>query len=312
LTRATIPLCFRQPGPLRIALFEFIMAAAHPDLRPDVLAVVGLGAIGGSVAWQARIAGVPHIVGFSPDRQEAEAAASAGAVTQLADSPAAAVGAADLAILATPPAVTNQLISELAPHLERRTTLSDVGSVKVPVIERALAAGLAGRFAGAHPLAGTHGSGFTHARPDLLSGCVVYICSTGPVGGRAAELVRSFWADTMKASPVLMDATAHDRQLAWTSHLPQAVAYALANALAGLGLESRAFGSGARDTMRLAASNPDLWLEIFLQNRDAVLDALDGASGSLARLRALVAEGKQDALRAYLQQAADFRRGLDR
>jgi prephenate dehydrogenase len=90
------------------------------------------------------------------------------------------------------------------------------------------------------------------------------------------------------------------------------VAYALASALAGLGLESRAFGPGARDTMRLAASNPDLWLEIFLQNREAVLAALDSVGGSLAKLRALVADRNQAELRTYLQQATEFRRGLDR
>jgi len=288
------------------------MGAAHPDVRPDVLAVIGLGAIGGSLAWQARRAGVRRVVGFSPDAGEAGAAARAGAITELAPSPAAAVRGADLAILATPPLATLQLISELAPHLGANATLSDVGGVKVPVIGRALAVGLTERFAGAHPLAGTHGSGFSYARPDLLDGCVVYVCSTGLAGDRAADVVGSFWGATMKASPIMIDPTTHDRQLAWTSHLPQAVAYALASTLAGLGLESRAFGPGARDTMRLAASNPDLWLEIFLQNREAVLAALDSVGGSLAKLRALVADGSQAELRTYLQQAAEFRRGLDR
>jgi prephenate dehydrogenase len=282
------------------------------DVRPDVLAVVGLGAIGGSVALQARAAGVRCVLGFSPDPGEAAAAAQAGAITDVADSPAAALRGAELAILATPPRITLQLIGRLAPHLEADTILSDVGSVKVPVIDRAIAAGLANRFAGAHPLAGTHGSGFGYARPDMLIGCVVYVCATGQTGDRAAGVVRSFWDETMKASPVPIDAAAHDRQLAWTSHLPQAIAYSLANALAGLGLEPRAFGPGVRDTMRLAASNPDLWLEIFLENRDAVLDALDGAGGSLARLRGLVAEGDERNLRAYLTQAAEFRRGLER
>ena len=278
----------------------------------DALAVVGLGAIGGSVAWQARAAGVARVVGFSPDPEEAAAAARAGAITEIADSPAAAVRGARLAILATPPPVALQLIGRLAPHLEADTILTDVASVKVPVIQQAIAAGLETRFAGAHPLAGTHGSGFAFARPDMLSGCVVYVCATGRAGDRAAGIVREFWDDTMKASSVLIDAAAHDRQLAWTSHLPQAMAYALANTLARLGLETRAFGPGARDTMRLAASSPDLWLEIFLQNREAVIGALDGAGASLDRLRALVANGNESELRAYLEQAAEFRSSLDR
>ena len=282
-----------------------------PDVHPDVLAVVGLGAIGGSVAWRARVAGVSRVVGYSPEPAEASAAAAAGAVTDIADSPPAAVRGADLVVLATPPPITLQLIGRLAPELEPGATLTDVASVKLPIIERAIAAGLADRFAGAHPLTGTHGSGFASARPDMLSGCVVYICATGPRGEHPAQVVKGFWMQTMRASPVLIDAAAHDRQLAWTSHLPQALAFALANTLAGLGLDARSFGPGARDTMRLAASNPDLWFEIFQQNRDAVLDALDGAGGSLARLRSLLAEGDETELRAYLARAAEFRRGLD-
>jgi prephenate dehydrogenase len=280
-------------------------------VRPDVLAVVGLGAIGGSVAWQARRSGVSRVVGFSPELAEGVAALDAGAVTDIADSPSAAVRGAELVVLATPPHITLQLIGRLGPHLEPGAILSDVASVKGPIVERAIAAGLAQRFAGAHPLAGTHGSGFGFARPDLLSGCVVYVCATGPGGDQPARAVSGFWHDTMGASPVPIDAAAHDRQLAWTSHLPQAVASALASALAGLALDACSFGSGARDTMRLAASNPELWLDIFQQNREAVLAALDGAGSSLARLRGLVAEGDEAGLRAYLIQAAEFRRGLD-
>ena len=236
---------------------------------------------------------------------------AAGAVTGIADSPASAVQGADLVVLATPLHITLELIGRLGPKLEPRAILTDVASVKVPVVERAIAAGLAQRFAGAHPLAGTHGSGFAFARPDLLAGCVVYVCATGRSGERPARAVSGFWEHTMGASPVPIDAAAHDRQLAWTSHLPQAVAYALASALAGLGLDACSFGSGARDTMRLAASNPELWLEIFRQNRDAVLAALDGAGSSLARLRDLVAQGDEAGLRTYLARAAHFRRGLD-
>ena len=101
--------------------------------------------------------------------------------------------------------------------------LSDVASIKVPVMERARAAGLAARFAGAHPLAGTHGSGFGAARPDLFRGAVVYVCPTGTLEGDVvARSVASFWELVGEAQPVTIDAAAHDTQLAWTSHLPQA------------------------------------------------------------------------------------------
>ena len=276
-----------------------------------MLAVIGLGAIGGSLAWQARLSGVPRVVGFSPERAEGAAAVKAGAITELADSPVEAVRAAALVVLATPPDITLELIERLAPALEPGAVLTDVASVKTAVVQRAVSAGLAARFAGGHPLAGTHGSGFAHARPDRLRGCGVYVCPTGAEGDAAAGRVIEFWQRTMEAHPVLIEPAAHDRQLAWTSHLPQAMAYVLAKALADRAPDGVVFGSGARDTTRLAASNPDLWLEIFRQNREPVLAALDAAGTALAELRRLIAEGDEPALRAYLGRAAAFRRGLD-
>lgn len=274
------------------------------------MAVIGLGAIGGSLAWQARLAGV-RVVGFSSERAEGEAALEAGAIAELAGSPAQAVRGAALVVLATPPGITLQLIGRLAPILEPGAVLTDVASVKAGVVGQAVAAGLSARFAGGHPLAGTHGSGFAHARPDRLKACVVYVCPTGPEGKEAARRVMAFWERTMDAHPVLIDADAHDRQLAWTSHLPQAVAYALAKTLADRAPGGAAFGSGTRDTTRLAASNPELWLDIFGQNREPVVEALDGAVAGLAELRRLIAEGDEAGLRTYLARAAAFRRGLD-
>jgi prephenate dehydrogenase len=274
------------------------------------MAVIGLGAIGGSLAWQARLAGV-RVVGFSPERAEGEAALEAGAIAELAGSPAQAVRDAALVVLATPPGITVQLIGRLASVLEAGAVLTDVASVKAAVVGQAVAAGLSARFAGGHPLAGTHGSGFAHARPDRLKACVVYVCPTGPEGDEAARRVMAFWEGTMDAHPVLIDADVHDRQLAWTSHLPQAVAYALAGILADRAPEGAAFGSGARDTTRLAASNPELWLDIFGQNREPVVEALDGAVVRLAELRRLIAEGDEVGLRTYLARAAAFRRGLE-
>ena len=280
-------------------------------MLPDALAVIGLGAIGGSVAWQARLAGVSRVVGFSPERAEGVAALKAGAVTELADSPIQAVRGTTLVVLATPPQITLQLIDHVAPVLEPAGILTDVASVKTTVVARAIEAGLATRFAGGHPLAGTHGSGFAHARPDRMRGCVVYVCATGPEGDAAARSVMGFWERTMGAYPVLIDPVAHDRQLAWTSHLPQAVAYALAAALADRALGGVSFGTGARDTTRLAASNPELWRDIFSQNRAAVLEAVDGVDASLAELRRLIAADDGPGLQAYLERAAAFRRGLD-
>ncbi|MEO8090634.1 MAG: prephenate dehydrogenase [Gemmatimonadales bacterium] len=282
-------------------------------MRPTSLAVIGLGAIGGSLAWQARLAGVRRVVGYSPQRSEGIQALKASAITDLADTPVAAVRGADLVVLAVPPHATIDLIVQLASALEPEAILSDVCSVKVPVVQQAVTVGLGDRFAGGHPLAGTHESGFLSARPDRLRGCVVYICETGTANGhRASGSVASFWQHTMEASPVLISAENHDRQLAWTSHLPQAVAYALARTLAECGLAGVSYGSGARDTTRLAASNPDMWVDILLYNQPAVGEALAQTESHLAELRRLLTAGDKAGLRSYLASAQAFRKGIER
>jgi prephenate dehydrogenase len=282
-------------------------------VRPSSLAVIGLGAIGGSLAWQARLAGIGRIVGYSPSRGEGVAALRASAVSEVADSPARAVRGAELVVLAVPPGPTLELIARVGPSLEPGAILTDVCSVKAPVMARAAECGLAERFAGSHPLAGTHDSGFSAARPDRLRGCVVYVCESGSgEGARTARAVMRFWEDVVEAQPILIAAEAHDRQLAWTSHLPQAVAYALAKSLADRQLGGVSYGTGARDTTRLAASNADMWLDILLQNRDPLVEALSSVEIRVGDLRRLIETGDRQGLEHYLEAAREFRRGLDR
>ena len=282
-------------------------------MRPSSLTVIGLGAIGGSLAWQARQSGIPRVVGFARSRTDGVQALKASAITELADSPAEAIVGAQFVVLAVPPQATLDLIGRLGPSLEPGAVLTDVCSVKAPVIACALSHGLGDRFAGGHPLAGTHASGFVAATPSRLQGCAVYVCETGAPGGdRAARAVMHFWEDVVEASPILIDAAAHDRQLAWTSHLPQTVASALAKALADRGLAGLSFGTGARDTTRLAASSPDLWIDILLYNREAVAEALASTEAQVAELRRLIAAGNAAGLRDYLASAQQFREGLDR
>ncbi len=282
-------------------------------MRPSSLAVIGLGAIGGSLAWQARRAGIGRVVGYSSSRGDGVAALRASAVSEVADSPVRAVRGAALVVLAVPPGPTLDLIGRLASSLEPGAILTDVCSVKAPVMARAADCGLGDRFAGSHPLAGTHDSGFLAARPDRLLGCVVYVCeSASAEGARAARGVMRFWEEVFEAQPILISAEAHDRQLAWTSHLPQAVAYALAKSLADRRLGGVSYGTGARDTTRLAASSPDMWLDILLQNRDSLVEALSSVEGRVGDLRRLIEAGDRTGLEHYLETAREFRRGLDR
>ncbi|HSJ76128.1 MAG TPA: prephenate dehydrogenase/arogenate dehydrogenase family protein [Gemmatimonadales bacterium] len=282
-------------------------------MHPSSLAVIGLGAIGGSLAWQARLAGVDRVVGYSPLPAEGIQALKAGAITELADTPPQAARGAEIVVLAVPPQATLELIGSLASALAPGSVLTDVCSVKEPIIRHAVASGLGDHFAGGHPLAGTHQTGFVSASADRLRGCVVYICETGtPAGHRAAAAVAGFWEHTLNASPGLIDPAAHDRQLAWTSHLPQAVAYALAKVLAEHGLGGVSFGSGAKDTTRLAASNPEMWVDILLLNRVAVVEALEQTRAGLQELQQLLSDEERGALLRFCDIARSFRLGIDR
>lgn len=277
-------------------------------MRPERLGVIGLGAIGGSVAWGAAKAGISRIIAHTLEPKDGAAAVRAGAVTELANSAARVVRAAELLVLAAPPGETLRLLESLAPLVRKRSVIcTDVSSVKRPAVDLALRLGLAGHFAGSHPFAGTEETGFQAARPDRFQGRVVYV--TAPEGGGdAAREIADFWERVFDAHPVAIAAEQHDRLLAWISHLPQAVASALANTLSRSSPEGASPGTGALDTTRLAASSVEMWTDILHMNKDAVLAALDRFDDSVAELRSVVERGDQRALADWLAVGADWRR----
>jgi prephenate dehydrogenase len=282
-------------------------------MRPESLAVIGLGAIGGSLAWQARLAGIPRVIGYAAEPQDRVQALKSGAVHDIADSARRAVEGADLVVLATPPRAILGLLEQLGSALSPNAIVTDVASIKHPVMVKAREVGLGGRFAGSHPFAGTHLSGWSGARPDLLTGAIVYVCDTGPEGDSVAREIMNFWDSVIRAHPVRIDAGMHDTQLAWTSHLPQAVASILARTLASEpSLRGASLGTGARDTTRLAASPAEMWVDIFLLNREPISAALARAEGELAQLRELIRKADRNGLSEYLEEAGSFRRRLSR
>lgn len=281
-------------------------------MKPDVLGVIGLGAMGGSLAWQATRAGVERVVGYTPLPAEGVAALKAGAITELAQDPQSVVLRSDLVVLAAPPAVNLQLLGELAPKIEKKKTLcTDLTSVKLPVVRKASALGLNRFFAGSHPLTGTEGSGFQAAGAVKYREAVVYVTPL-PEGDSAAREIADFWAGVLEAAPVFCEAQDHDRMLAWTSHLPQAVASALAVTLSRLGPKAVSYGAGAHDTTRLAASSPEMWRDILLLNREAVLEALAAMEDELGTLRSLLSASRAADLLSWLQKGREWRRRLSR
>src|SRR5207247_7208870 len=180
-------------------------------------------------------------------------------------------------------AATLQVLVGLAPHIGAGALVTDVGSVKRAIVDGAHGLRIGPRFAGGHPLAGTHAHGFAAARVELFKGAIGYITATRNGEGAASE-VSHFWESVLEAHPVRIDAAQHDHQLALTSHLPQAVASLLAHCLALAAPPGATFGPGARDATRLAASEPALWTEIFLMRSEEHTSELQSRVDLVCRL----------------------------
>lgn len=278
-------------------------------MRPDTLGVIGLGAIGGSVAWQAARAGV-RVIGYSANPKEGVQAARAGAVHEVATNPRTVFQASELVVLAAPPLVNLELLAHWgAVMLERGALLTDVTSVKQPFVALAAKRGLGKVFAGSHPLAGTHEQGFAAARPDRFRQAIVYVTGL-PDGEDAAREIADFWTTVCESHVVRLDATTHDTRLALTSHLPQAVASALAVTLARQA-GAAAVGPGARDTTRLAAGSVEMWRDLLVLNREAVLAAIEHFERDLGDLRRVLQDGDVPALSEWLGVGARWREELD-
>jgi len=278
-------------------------------MRPTRLGILGLGAIGGSLARQAKASGIPVVLGWSPEPAERVAAVKQGALDDAPHAPAEVVARVEVLVLAAPPAANLDLLERLAPKLPPGCLVTDVGSVKRAIVAKAEALGLGARFAGSHPLAGTERTGFEAARADLFQGAVVYV--TPATGGEdAAREISHFWESVCGAHPVVLDARAHDAQLALTSHLPQIVSSLLGLYLSRHLPSGAALGPGARDTTRLAASEPRMWTEILLLNRDEVLPVLRGLEEPLGELQQALESGDAAKVQEWLATAANWRRGL--
>jgi prephenate dehydrogenase len=285
-------------------------ACTFQAVRPQTLGLIGLGAIGGSIARQVKQSGgggVASVVGWSPEPSERALAAQHGALDDAPPRATDVARVADLLILAAPPAANLAQLDALAPHLKTGALVTDVGSVKRGIVARAEQLGVGARFAGSHPLAGTHQRGFEAARADLFRGVVVYVTPCNG-GAHAAWEIAHFWEDVLGAEPVVLEAARHDAQLAATSHVPQIVASLLGDFLARHAPRGSSFGPGAIDTTRLAASDPALWTEILLMNRDEILPALRALEESLGTVERALEVGDAAALTAWLTRAAEWRR----
>jgi cyclohexadieny/prephenate dehydrogenase len=280
------------------------------------LALIGIGLIGSSIALAARRQGLVDVIAISTRRAETlEEARDLGLGDVYTLDPAEAVRGADLVILCTPVGSYEDLIKAIAPTLAPGAILSDVGSVKehvVKVVGPHVPAGV--DFIPGHPIAGTEYSGPSAGFPELFAGrwCVL---TPGPeVDPAKTEKLAGFWR-AMGSQVEAMDASHHDMVLAITSHIPHLIAYNIVGTVADLESATQSevikfSASGFRDFTRIAASDPVMWRDIFLTNRDAVLEMLGRFSEDLSALQRSVRTGDGPALEALFTRTRAVRRSI--
>jgi len=272
-------------------------------MRARRVGVVGLGLMGGSLARALAARGV-RVMGFDRDRSSLDAAVAEGMVHEPLDDSLAGVERADIVVLATPVAATARLLTRLGDRLAGPSLIMDVASTKRSILAAAEAAGLGPRYVGAHPLTGSHRSGWGASRASLFEEARVFLCPSSSTTPEALQLAESFWR-SLRAGVEVLDAETHDEQMAWRSHLPQAVSTALALTLRQANVTRSALGPGGRDMTRLAGGDPDLWTGIVGDNAPAILQALDAMEQQLRYFRERLATG-EDGVRECFADGRDW------
>lgn len=275
--------------------------------------ILGVGLIGGSLALALRARG-GYVEGHGRDAERLLGAVRAGVLDSVCTDLDAGVAAADLVVLAVPVGAMASAMRAVAPALRPDALLTDVGSTKGSVVADALAVWDTppANFVPAHPLAGSEHGGYAHARADLFSGRRVVLTPLSSAAPEATARARELWRG-VGAEVTEMTPAAHDAALAATSHLPHLVAYALMAALAARPDAERLWqlaAGGLRDTTRIAASDPALWRDICLANRQALGAALADYRRVLGALEAALESGDDATLMDVFERAQRARRAL--
>ena len=276
-------------------------------MRIEKLVVVGVGLIGASCALAIRHASaVGEIVGVGRSRSNLDRA------IMLGDDWAREVRSADFVLIAIPVAQYRETFAALAPALPRNAVLADAGSTKQDVVlaAREMLADRLPQFVPGHPIAGSERSGAEAGDASLFVGRQVILTPLPETSANALARVEEFWT-TCGARVERLDPARHDRVLAAVSHLPHLLAYALVDELASRRDSAEYFsnaGSGFRDFTRIAGSSPEMWRDVALANRDALLTELTAYRSALDKLMLSIEHGDRAALDTMLDRAAQARR----
>jgi len=273
------------------------------------IAIVGVGLIGGSIGLAARERLGATVSGWSRSRSTLDRACDLGALDRAGDSLADAVGDAEAVFVCAPVGVLPAVVADVLAAAPEDCVVTDAGSTKRSVVEAIDDP----RFVGGHPLAGAETAGVEHARADLFQDATWYLTptrgATGTLFERLHRLIRE-----LGARPATIDAATHDTMLAAVSHLPHVFANVLvAQAASALGEDEEqlpATGPSFRDATRVAGANSAIWTDIYLANRDALVEQLDGAVARLNAVRAALTGADADGVTAWNDAAREDRRRL--
>ncbi|WP_244477022.1 prephenate/arogenate dehydrogenase family protein [Methylobacterium sp. Leaf117] len=290
-----------------------------PDVHTpgiDTLAIVGLGLIGSSIARGARHYGLARrIVAIDRDPGVLERVRALALADAVADDLATGVAEADLVILCVPVGAVGAVAEIMGPHLKPGAIVSDVGSVKASVVAAVaphLPEGV--HFVPAHPVAGTEYSGPDAGFSTLFSGRWCILTPAEDTDPAATARVQRFW-EGLRAIVETMTPEHHDLVLAITSHVPHLIAYNIVGTAADLEAVTQSevikFSAGGfRDFTRIAASDPTMWRDVFLTNKDAVLEMLGRFNEDLAALARAIRWGDGEALHDLFTRTRAIRRGI--
>ena len=283
--------------------------------RLKSIAVIGVGLIGGSFAMAMRRAGLTaSVVGCDRDPGALQRAAELGIIDRAADSVTDAVRGCDLVMVAVPVRAIGRVLHDVSLALDGDAVVTDAGSTKGEVVRiaRDELRERFPRFVPGHPIAGRETSGVDAATVELFRGARVVLTPVAETSAQAISLVRGVW-ESMGARVSTTGAEEHDRIFAAVSHLPHLLSFALVNEIVSRGNATELLdfaGGGFRDFTRIAASSPEMWRDIVLQNREALLAELDRYGARLAVFRELIDKGEAAGLERLMAEARATRLSL--